>query len=183
MIVRITAALVVIALGLGPGCGRGRSHQASDDEGFDFPVGAPDARGYYDAQPFGENAHLGSDWNGVGGGDSDLGDPVYAVARGKVVEVADHGGGWGNVVRIVHHAGGRDVESLYAHLDRVDVVAGAMVLRGQPIGTIGTAGGHYPAHLHFELRRAPGLALGGGYGEPFGQLDPSAFIRAHRPRR
>ena len=38
--------------------------------GFDFPVGPPDAQGYYDAQSFGRNRHLGEDWNGNGGGNS-----------------------------------------------------------------------------------------------------------------
>src|SRR5258706_15147037 len=69
-------------------------------DGFDYPVGAPDAVGYHDAQPFGENDHLGNDWNGNGGGDTDLGDPVYAVAAGIVVEARDIGGDWGNVVRV-----------------------------------------------------------------------------------
>ncbi|HEY9169431.1 MAG TPA: hypothetical protein VIN72_08085 [Lutibacter sp.] len=35
-------------------------------DGSDFPVGKPNAKGYYDAQPFGKNRHLGSDWNGKG---------------------------------------------------------------------------------------------------------------------
>ena len=52
--------------------------------GFDFPVGKPDAKGYYNAQPFGKNTHLGDDWNGLRGGDSDLGDPIYNIAHGKV---------------------------------------------------------------------------------------------------
>lgn len=147
-------------------------------DGFDFPVGAPDADGYYDAQPFGENDHLGSDWNGVGGGDSDLGDAVYAVSAGTVAEAADHGGGWGNVVRIVHPCG---VESLYAHLDVIGVEPGTAVRRGQQIGTIGTAHGRYPAHLHFELRDRP-LPLGEGYAAfHTGYLDPGFYIRTHRP--
>ena len=74
----------------------------------------------------------------------------------------------------------REVESLYAHLDAIEVVVGARLGRGQRLGTIGTAGGHYGPHLHFELRTQAGLPLGGGYGEPLGQVDPSAFIRAHR---
>ena len=61
--------------------------------GFDFPVGPPDASGYYDAQPFGINDHLGSDWNGDGGGDTDLGDPVHAIAAGVISEATNHGGG------------------------------------------------------------------------------------------
>jgi len=28
-------------------------------DGFELPVGAPDGAGYYDAQPFGTNTHLG----------------------------------------------------------------------------------------------------------------------------
>ncbi|MCP4808387.1 MAG: hypothetical protein GY913_06235 [Proteobacteria bacterium] len=35
-------------------------------DGFDQPVGHPDAEGYFDAQPFGVNHHLGQDWNGNG---------------------------------------------------------------------------------------------------------------------
>jgi murein DD-endopeptidase MepM/ murein hydrolase activator NlpD len=152
--------------------------------GFDFPVGPPDASGYYDAQPFGINDHLGNDWNGNGGGDTDLGDPVHALATGVVTVASDHGGGWGNVVRVVHPCGevpGQEVESLYAHLDTVEVQAGQRVGRGQRLGTIGTAGGQYRAHLHLELRARPGLPLGGGYSEDTaGYLDPSAFIRRHR---
>ena len=156
-------------------------------DGFDYPVGPPDGAGYYDAQPFGGgHAHLGSDWNGVRGGDSDLGDPVFAVADGRVSDTGDHGGGWGNVVRVVHLVrdddGPRVVESLYAHLERIDVRVGERVARGRQVGTIGTAGGVYRAHLHFELRAALGRPLGGGYGPPDAQVDPTAFIDAHRPR-
>lgn len=53
-------------------------------DGFDFPVGKPDAKGYYDAQSFGKNNHLGSDWNGNGGGNSDFGDDVFSIADGVV---------------------------------------------------------------------------------------------------
>jgi murein DD-endopeptidase MepM/ murein hydrolase activator NlpD len=155
-------------------------------DGFDFPVGPPDARGYYDAQPFGKNRHLGSDWNGVRGGDTDLGDPVYSIGDGVVVSAASAGGSWGNVVRIVHALPrGERVESLYAHLLDIRVGAGDIVRRGQRIGSIGTADGRYPAHLHLELRARQGLPLGGGYGdaaEAANHLDPTAFIRAHRPR-
>src|SRR5262245_17826827 len=71
-------------------------------DSFDFPVGPPDAAGYRDAQAFGENDHLGEDWNGLGGGDTDLGDPVYSAANGLVLFAEDIGGGWGNVVRVAH---------------------------------------------------------------------------------
>ncbi|MCB9793468.1 MAG: M23 family metallopeptidase [Alphaproteobacteria bacterium] len=159
-------------------------------DGFDWPVGPPAAQGYYDAQPFGRNDHLGEDWNGVGGGDSDLGDPVYALAHGWVSLAEDVGRGWGQVVRVVHRVppeepGGRAqvVESLYAHLDTIEVEVGDLVLRGQKLGSIGDAGGLYPAHLHLELRERPGMPVGGGYSrDTRGYLSPSAFITEHRPR-
>lgn len=153
-------------------------------DGFDFPVGPPDGRGYYDAQPFGRNRHLGEDWNGSGGGDTDLGDPVVAIAAGEVSFAGDLGGGWGNVVRVVHRASGwrrQVVESLYAHLGKIEVRAGQRVPRGQRLGTIGNVDGLYKAHLHLELRAYPELPLGGGYGDPSRYLEPKRFIRAHRP--
>jgi murein DD-endopeptidase MepM/ murein hydrolase activator NlpD len=150
-------------------------------DGFDFPVGAPDAEGYYDAQKFGENDHLGADWNGNGGNDTDLGDAVFAVSAGIVVEARDMGGDWGNVVRIVHACSG--VESLYAHLDTIGVDAGTWIARGRQIGTIGNAGGRYRAHLHFEIRERIGMPLGGGYSSNRGgYVDPTWYIRTHRAR-
>lgn len=182
------AALVLwigVACGGDPDARDQREARAADDEaivdGFDLPVGAPDGLGYYDAQRFGANQHLGEDWNGNRGGDSDLGDPVAAIAHGRVTFAGDVGGGWGNVVRVVHRTRDVDVESLYAHLDAIAVAAGAAVQRGQVIGTIGTAGGQYVAHLHLELRVVVGLPIGGGYGDVVGQVDPSAFIATHRP--
>ncbi|MFD2917992.1 M23 family metallopeptidase [Psychroserpens luteus] len=83
--------------------------------GFDFPIGKPNARGYYNAQKFKENNHLGDDWNGVGSGNSNLGDPIYSVANGYISEVKDYEGGWGNVVRIVHLHNDKLYESLYTH--------------------------------------------------------------------
>lgn len=157
-------------------------------DGFDFPVGPPDAKSYYNANPFGTDQHLGDDWNGVGGGNTDLGDPVYSIAHGLVVESRDHGAGWGKVIRIIHRTNSAKVkgsqESLYAHLDTMIVSTGTIVKRGQQIGTIGTADGAYLAHLHLEIRTEVGLPLGGGYAsDTSGYTDPSAFIHAHRPRR
>lgn len=161
-------------------------------DGFELPVGAPDAAGYYDAQPFGgDSHHLGSDWNGVGGGNTDYGDPVTAAAAGIVVFAEDAGPGWGKVVIVRHRV--RDdrgdttsaVETLYGHLATVDVAVGDTLARRDAIGTIGDAEGRYTAHLHFEVRTAPDLGVGGGYALPeaaIGWTDPSAFVRAHPVR-
>ena len=150
--------------------------------GFDFPVGKPDAKHYYNAQPFGKNNHLGDDWNGVNGGDSDLGDPVYAIADGVVSFAEDVKRGWGNVVRIYHKLDEQTyVESLYGHLEVMSVAPGDIVTKGQQIGTIGNVGGRYYAHLHFEIRTEIDKPLGGGYStDTEGFIDPTAFIRSHR---
>ncbi|MCH2223166.1 MAG: M23 family metallopeptidase [Crocinitomicaceae bacterium] len=149
---------------------------------FDFPVGKPNAKGYYNAQGFGKNAHLGDDWNGLGGGNSDLGDPIYAVANGFVTIAKDEHGGWGNVIRISHFlSNGIKVESLYAHCDTILICENRWVNRGDQIGTIGNAHGQYLAHLHFEMRDVIGMPIGGGYSRNTnGYIDPTAFIKAHR---
>ena len=162
-------------------------------DGFDFPAGKPDARGYYNAQGFrvrnrrfGGNFHLGEDWNARTGGNTDLGAPVYAVANGVVVHTRDHGGGWGPVLRVVHKLppGSKYpyVESLYAHLREYSKRPGDLVKRGERIGSIGNLDGLYNAHLHLELRFRIFAPLGGGYApETPDHLDPTKFIKENRP--
>lgn len=156
-------------------------------DGFDFPVGAPNAKGYYNAQKFGVNNHLGDDWNGVGGGNTDFGDPVYSVGKGRVTEVSQFFGGWGKVVRVAYtyqeNGVEKQVESLYAHMDSVYVKKDDVLNRGQKLGTIGNAEGIYLSHLHFEMRNKIALPLGQGYSkDQTGYLDPTKFIKAHRPK-
>jgi len=151
-------------------------------DGFDFPVGKPDAKGYYNAQKFTENNHLGDDWNALTGGNSDLGDPIYATANGYIKFAKDIEGGWGNVIRVDHtFPSGKIVESLYAHCDSILVKPDTWVKKGQKIGTIGNANGQYYAHLHFEIRDDITLEVGGGYSEnTYGYVDPTAYIKAHK---
>ncbi len=152
-------------------------------DGFDFPVGAPDGIGYRDAQPFGENNHSGEDWNGKRGGDSDLGDPIYAIAHGWVSEAEDKGGGWCNVMRIIHLVDGTFMESLYAHNDSMLKNRGDWVFRGEQIATMGKCANYY-AHLHFELRTKPDLPLGNGYSsQSDGLISPTTYIHTHRPNQ
>ncbi|MCB0836641.1 MAG: M23 family metallopeptidase [Bacteroidetes bacterium] len=174
-----------LALGIHSGCSQTIITFPVAD-GFDFPVGPPNARKYYNANPFGTDLHLGDDWNGVGGGNTDFGDPVYSIGIGIVSVAEDFGPGWGNVVRVLHNIGTFDqpqlIESLYAHLDKMHVAVGDTLQRGQQLGTIGDAHGAYYAHLHLEIRSKAGMPLGGGYSEnTAGYLDPTKFIKARRP--
>lgn len=149
--------------------------------GFDFPIGKPDAKGYYNAQKFQENDHLGDDWNGVGGGNSDLGDAIYSISNGYISEVKDYEGGWGNVVRIVHQYNNKLYESLYAHCDTILVSQNTFIKKGEQIATIGNCNGLYYAHLHLEIRDSVSLDIGPGYSnDTTGYLDPTLFIKSNR---
>jgi len=150
--------------------------------GFDFPVGKPNAKGYYNAQKFTENNHLGEDWNGIHGGNTDLDDPIFSIANGYVSFSEDIKGGWGNVIRIVHYVSeNKQIESLYAHCNSINVKKGDYVKKGSRIGTIGNNNGQYLAHLHFELRNQIGLPIGGGYSsDTKGYINPTEYIKKNR---
>ena len=161
------------------------SHPDYISNGFDFPVGKPDAHSYYKARNFGDKKHLGEDWNHVNGGNSDYGDPVYSIANGVIVFAENVCCGWGNVIRVVHKVENdpqqKYVESVYAHLKDINVHVGELIKKGQLIGTIGTANGRYSAHLHLELRNFLGMSLGPGYSDDtFGYLNPTEYINQHR---
>jgi murein DD-endopeptidase MepM/ murein hydrolase activator NlpD len=142
-------------------------------DGFDFPVGDADGRGAYTStagatypgwrvsthflDAISVGTHPGEDFNGTGGGNTDLGQPVHALAAGRVVVAEDHGPLWGNVVVIEHlfyeNHHKRRIRSLYAHLGELRVGEGDDVIRRQTIGAIGQDPDRvYWAHLHLELR-------------------------------
>jgi murein DD-endopeptidase MepM/ murein hydrolase activator NlpD len=155
-------------------------------DGFDFPVGKPEAEGYYKARGFRPGGHVGEDWDGVRGGDTDLGDPIYSIGDGIVVFARDVHLGWGNVV-IVRHAyrdGGnvKYIDALYGHLQKMLVGRGQRVSRGQQIATMGTAHGQYDAHLHFEIRKNLEIGMSRSkFQKDFNNYyDPTQFINSHR---
>ena len=155
-------------------------------DGFDFPVGKPDGRGYYKARGFRANRHVGEDWDGLGGGNTDLRDPVFSIADGVVVYARDVHLGWGNVI-IVRHAfrdsgAVKNVDALYGHLNQIFVRRGQNVIRGQRIATIGTAHGVYHAHLHFEMRKNIAIGMNRAvFRRDFSNYyDPSKFVLSHR---
>ncbi|MEP6699494.1 MAG: peptidoglycan DD-metalloendopeptidase family protein [Verrucomicrobiota bacterium] len=155
-------------------------------DGFDFPVGKPEAQGYYKARGFRANGHLGEDWDGIGGGDTDLGDPVYSIGEGFVVFSRDVHMGWGNVLIIRHsyreNGVVKSIDVLYGHLDSMRVSRGQRVARGQQIATIGNAHGQYDAHLHLEIRKNIEIGMSRAkFQKDFSNYhDPTQFIATHR---
>ena len=153
---------------------------------FDFPIGSEHGAMAYNAQPFTENLHLGDDLNGIGGENSDLGDPVFAVADGEVVAAREGGPGLGQhrhrPARLSRERRRANMCSRFTVTWQTILVAPAeQVRRGQQIATVGTGGGKYWAHLHFEMREFVTPFIGAGYRKDTrGWLDPSAFIQTHR---
>jgi murein DD-endopeptidase MepM/ murein hydrolase activator NlpD len=97
----------------------------------------------------------------------DIGAPAGSrveAARDGVVRFAGTRGGYGNVV-IVDHGDG--TETRYAHCAQLFVEAGARVLAGQQVGTVGSTGRSTGPHLHFEVRVA---------GVP---VDPAQWLDVH----
>lgn len=99
----------------------------------------------YRVNPFGGTSsefHAGQDIA------APIGTPVVASADGEIVFA-----GWqrdyGNIV-IINHADG--VSTRYAHLSRCVVRVRELVVRGTPIGTVGSTGRSTGAHLHYEVR-------------------------------
>lgn len=141
----------------------------------------------YNAQPFRITRHLGDDLNGIGGWNSDQGNPVYASGTGRVVYTGVPSDGWGNMVILAHRVpdksapqGYRVMQTVYAHLESVLVKHGETISRGEPLGTVGTANGLYWAHLHFEIRESLSVYPGMGYSdEPQDRVSPEAFVKKY----
>lgn len=87
--------------------------------------------------------HLGVDYA------APTGTPVQAVAAG-VVTSAGRNGANGKMVGI-RHSGGYD--TMYLHLSRIAVKAGARVSQGQIIGNVGSTGLSTGPHLDFRIKR------------------------------
>lgn len=153
---------------------------------MDTPMGSENGALVYNAQKFMEmndkrgGHHAGDDLNGIGGTNTDLGDPVFAAGDGLVVFAGNPSPGWGNIVILAHKdADGKPIHTMYAHLLAIKAKVGELVARGVKIGSVGTANGHYPAHLHFEARSTDGIDIGSGYtAAPLNRLDPAAVVAA-----
>lgn len=80
--------------------------------------------------------------------DGETGDAVYAADNGVVVYAGWNNWGYGNVIVINH---GNGWQTLYAHLNSINVSCGQSVWQGTVIGAIGSTGNSTGSHLHFEM--------------------------------
>lgn len=78
---------------------------------------------------------------------------ILAAAAGTVT-ISAFDAGYGNYVVIDHgDIGGKNIKTLYAHLEKgVKVAAGDKVTQGEKIAVMGTTGGSTGIHLHFEVK-------------------------------
>ena len=78
---------------------------------------------------------------------ANIGTPIYATGNGTVTK-AGWQSGYGKVVIINH---GYGYETLYAHMNDIDVRVGQKVIRGEVIGKVGNTGKSTGPHLHYEV--------------------------------
>ena len=163
-----------------------QANQVPTASRMDAPMGSENGALTYNAQKFREmnekrgGHHTGDDLNGIGGMNTDLGDPVFAAGDGLVVYAGEPSTGWGNIVVLAHRdPQGKPVHTMYAHLHEIKAKLNTLVARGELIGTVGTGNGYYPAHLHFEARSSDGADIGAGYtAQPLNRLDPASVVAA-----
>jgi len=102
-----------------------------------------DTRNYvYQGKKVDQQTHLGFDLSDVIGG------PVQAANDGRVVWAADLGI-YGNCIVVDH---GYGVQSIYGHLQRIDVKVGDMVQKGGKMGIAGSTGLAEGVHVHFGMQ-------------------------------
>ena len=150
--VTITRSNPAAASILGPGyCGSVSSGPIGTAV-FDWPTSSRWLSGY----PYIPGVHEAIDIGGA------IGNGIFASDNGVVVYSGWNNYGYGYVVVIDH---GNGWQTLYAHLDTINVGCGQAVFKGGAIGTMGVTGNSSGPHLHFEMR-----------SEIWGRVNPHNFL-------
>jgi murein DD-endopeptidase MepM/ murein hydrolase activator NlpD len=102
-----------------------------------------DLRNYiYNGKQVDQQVHLGFDLSDTTGA------PVHVANDGRVVYAGDLGI-YGNCVVVDH---GYALQSIYGHLNRIDVKVGDMVKKDQSLGAAGSTGLALGVHVHFAMQ-------------------------------
>jgi len=80
---------------------------------------------------------------------SPSGTPVYATADG-VVRSTNYSSTYGKIIKVDH---GYGYSTFYAHLSKMVIKPGDVVMRGQKIAEVGCTGRSTASHLHYEIRQ------------------------------
>lgn len=81
---------------------------------------------------------------------ADSGTPIYPAADGYVTRAGWSAWGYGNSVEVDNGSG---IQTLYAHMTKVNVGLGQQVTKETIIGYVGSTGHSTGPHLHFEIHR------------------------------
>lgn len=92
--------------------------------------------------------HTGVDYANV------MGTPILATADAMVDRVISSATGYGKYIVLRHDMKGMTFYSLYGHLNKMNVVPGQIVKRGEKIGELGSTGRSTGPHLHFEIQNS-----------------------------
>ena len=102
-----------------------------------------DVRNYiYKGKKVDQQVHLGFDLSDTANA------PVHVANDGRVVW-ADNLGIYGNCVVVDH---GYGLQSIYGHMNRIDVKVGDMVTKNQSLGVAGATGLAGGVHVHFSMQ-------------------------------
>lgn len=150
--ITITRSNPAAASILGPGfCGSVSSGPIGTAV-FDWPTSSRWLSGY----PYVPGVHEAIDIGGA------IGHGIFASDNGVVVYSGWNNYGYGYVIVIDH---GNGWQTLYAHLNTINVGCGQAVFKGGTIGTMGVTGNSSGPHLHFEMR-----------SEVWGRVNPHNFL-------
>ncbi|HEX9675031.1 MAG TPA: peptidoglycan DD-metalloendopeptidase family protein [Anaerolineales bacterium] len=148
---RITRANPAVAKVAGPGACGSVSDGPIGEGSFIWPTTATNLSG----TPF-TSYHPGIDIAGS------TGNAIYASASGVVVYAGWNNYGYGLMVVIDH---GDGWQTLYAHMNDVEVACGQAVFQGNVIGGVGSTGNSTGPHLHFEMQH-----------DVYGKVNPFDFV-------
>jgi murein DD-endopeptidase MepM/ murein hydrolase activator NlpD len=102
-----------------------------------------DVRNYiYKGKKIDQQVHLGFDLSDTQNA------PVHVANDGRVVHAGDLGI-YGNCVVVDH---GYALQSIYGHLNRIDVKVGDLVKKDQSLGVAGATGLALGVHVHFSMQ-------------------------------